>query len=133
MVAYSFQKRFAEPIQLGTKCQTIRAPRKRHARPGEELQLYVGMRTKHCRLLGRRVCKSVVPVRLVFSRHGPAELFQVDGQYLSPKAMEIFARQDGFQSLEDMAQFWFASHGEPDRVTIPFRGVLIQWEGGHEP
>lgn len=45
MVAYSFQKRFVEPIRSGRKRQTIRADRKRHARPGEVLQLYSGMRT----------------------------------------------------------------------------------------
>lgn len=39
MVAYSFRKRFGPPILAGTKAQTIRADRKRHARPGEEVQL----------------------------------------------------------------------------------------------
>jgi len=35
MVAYSFRARFREPILVGAKRQTIRADRKRHARPGE--------------------------------------------------------------------------------------------------
>ena len=48
MVAYSFKRRFREPILAGSKQQTIRADRKRHARRGEALQLYTGMRTTQC-------------------------------------------------------------------------------------
>ncbi len=55
MVAYSFRSQFAEPILAGTKGGTIRAERRGrnlghrvvnggHAYPGEELQLYTGMR-----------------------------------------------------------------------------------------
>lgn len=79
MVAYSFRQRFVAPIQVGLgtiehipgteyapKRQTIRANRKRHARPGEELQLYCGMRTKGCFLIGRARCTSVSGVRLQF-------------------------------------------------------------------
>ena len=49
MVAYSFNSRFEVAIREGWKTQTIRAGRKRHARPGEMLQLFCGMRTAHCR------------------------------------------------------------------------------------
>lgn len=66
MVAYSFKRRFAEPILAGAKRQTIRADRRRHARPGEELQLYTGMRTKSCRLIARRTCVDIQRVILVF-------------------------------------------------------------------
>lgn len=51
MVAYSFHPRFVDAILGGTKRQTIRMHRRRHARPGEEMQLYAGMRTRHCRLV----------------------------------------------------------------------------------
>lgn len=123
MVAYSFKARFAEPILLGAKAQTIRAPRKRHARPGEQIQLYTGMRTKHCRLLARVTCAAVEPVRLCFSARGAAELFEVNGSLLAPSGMEAFARADGFQSVEDMARFWRAEHPDLDE----FEGVLIRW------
>ena len=53
MVAYSLKPRFIPPILSGAKRQTIRAiSRRRHAIPGETLQLYTGMRTKQCRLIG---------------------------------------------------------------------------------
>lgn len=68
-VAYSFQQQFAEPILAGTKGGTIRAQRsgRGHARPGEELQLYTGMRTKHCRLICRKPCIAVTRILLGFA------------------------------------------------------------------
>lgn len=70
MVAYSFRARFVVPIEAGTKRQTIRAPRKRHAKPGEEMQLYTGMRTRACRLIRLATCLSVWPVSLSMPRAG---------------------------------------------------------------
>jgi len=64
MVAYSFRARFREPILVGAKRQTIRADRKRHARPGEQLQLYTGMRTRECAIIARALCSQVMPVRI---------------------------------------------------------------------
>lgn len=55
MVAYSFKRQFGPPILAGTKGGTIRNDRKRHARPGEELQLYHGMRTKSCTLIANHI------------------------------------------------------------------------------
>jgi hypothetical protein len=128
MVAYSFKKRFGPLILAGTKAQTIRADRKRHARQGEQLQLYTGMRTRHCTLLGRPTCLSVMPVRLCFSERGATELFEVGGELLSPARMEAFAREDGFESVEDMARFWWAEHPPEEGDRIAFEGVLIRWQ-----
>jgi hypothetical protein len=135
MVAYSFKRRFAPPILMGAKAQTIRAPRtgrSRHARAGEQLQLYIGMRTRHCRRLGAPACTAVVPVRLVFGPTGPAELFQVNGVPLPPARMDAFAREDGFLSVEEMTAFWWAEHpGEGALLT--FEGVLIRWQAFSDP
>lgn len=51
MVAYSFHRMFAPDVEAMIKRQTVRAHRKRHARIGEPVQLYTGMRTKQCRKL----------------------------------------------------------------------------------
>ncbi len=61
MVAYSFDRRFVPAIVSGAKRQTIRAHRARHARPGETLQLYTGMRTRQCRKIVERdpVCTRI--------------------------------------------------------------------------
>jgi hypothetical protein len=129
LVAYSFKYRFAEPIIAGTKRQTIRADRKRHARPGERLQLFTGMRTRQCRKIldVDPVCIEVVPVRLIFAQDWRSCIFKIDTILLLPASMQIFARDDGFEDVEDMQKFWVAEHGIGPRPAIDFCGVLIRW------
>jgi hypothetical protein len=122
MVAYSFKARFAGPIVAGAKRQTIRAERKRHARPGEELQLYVGMRTRHCRLLGRAICYAAVNIRLDLDC-GRIESLDTGKAWTTPEEIDAFAQLDGFESWRDMHRFWAAEH--PD-VKL-FSGVMIRW------
>ncbi len=119
MVAYSFKARFAGPIEDGSKGQTIRNDRKRHARPGEELQLYTGMRTKSCRLVGRKTCVTVEPVEIDVQPEGIVSIV-VAGREIGD--MEAFARRDGFVDLRDMSAFWLAEHG-----VKRFSGVVISW------
>lgn len=122
MVAYSFKQQFIAPILAGTKRQTIRAPRKgrsRHARPGDELQLYTAMRTKYCTLIGRAVCAEVVPVQLDFEHAVLTIGGERDGR------RDFFARSDGFQDWSEMRDFWAKEH----RGVTVFDGVLIRWGG----
>lgn len=57
MVAYNFQARFAPDVAAGRKLQTIRAEgRRAHAKAGDRVQLYTGMRTKACRKLAEGTC-----------------------------------------------------------------------------
>lgn len=121
MVAYSFKGRFAEPILSGSKRQTIRADRKRHARPGEELQLYTGMRTRSCRLIGRATCLTVSPIEIGFGYPPFVEVHHREA--VRDDELDHFARADGFADWADLAAFWAAEH--PD--TPVFSGVLIQW------
>jgi len=119
MVAYSFKSRFAGPILNGHKGGTIRADRRRHARPGEELQLYVGMRTKHCRLIARKTCVAIEPIRLDFI----AERFAIGHRRsLCESELDVFAKFDGFADFVDMAEFWKQTHGDPW-----FCGWHIRW------
>ncbi|HYH17596.1 MAG TPA: hypothetical protein VD995_03160 [Azospirillum sp.] len=145
MVAYSFQKRFIDPVVAGLepgplvpgmKRQTIRAPRKRHARPGEVIQLYAAMRTKHCRRIGSPTCTAVQRVRLLlpspsqaarlilYSATAPTWIEMADATEL-----DIFARWDGFHDFDDMAAFWRDNH---PGVT-EFAGVLVRWQPAQEP
>lgn len=129
MVAYSFKARFAAPILAGTKTQTIRADRRRHARPGEELQLYTGMRTKQCKLIRVARCVSVSDVRLRFGDDAmvaeKAGSSWGDAHYVarSPKHLDAFAMDDGFTNWADMRAFWAKEHPG----TEEFEGVLIRW------
>lgn len=121
MVAYSFQPRFVAPVLSGRKPQTIRAiGKRRHARPGDELQLYTGMRTRACKLILKSRCLSVRPITIVTS-HG-WKVWVDDEAFL--KDLDAFAQRDGFVDLADMQAFWAKHH--PD--VVRFDGVLIEWK-----
>lgn len=130
MVAYSFKPSFVAPILAETKMQTIRNMRKRHARQGEELQLYLGMRTRNCRLIARTICTETHDIRLDFE-HGEVTLD--DAICISDlAALDAFALADGFggslaeraslSAWDHMSRWWALTHGQD-----VFRGVLIQW------
>ena len=91
MVAYNFQARFAPDVAAGRKLQTIRAQgRRTHAKAGDRVQLYTGMRTKACRKLAEGTCE--VSTYCQISEQGVT-----NGNY-PPTALEEFARADGFDS-----------------------------------
>lgn len=122
MVAYSFKSRFEVAIREGWKTQTIRSSRKRHARPGEMLQLFCGMRTAQCRRICDDVrCTDVMQIVLTFDQANLIDAVYTDG--IRVRDLDAFAAQDGFLSIDDMSQFWVQSHG-PIRI---FQGVMIEW------
>lgn len=129
MVAYSFKRRFVDPILSGTKIGTIRADRKRHARPGEELQLYVGMRTKSCQLIARGRCVAVNRITLAFRdlREAGIEGAPViieEGAH-NHNGLDEFARSDGFKDWAELVVFWNKQHGSDVRI---FTGIRILWD-----
>lgn len=134
MVAYSFQKQFAPKIIDRSKTHTIRGPRKRHAKPGENLQLYTGMRTKHCRkIIDDPVCTFVSPIRITFASSriidiwfGPAGGDQHD---ILLDHYDEFAKMDGFNCAASMAAFWDIENLVPVQGTVAFEfyGFMIGW------
>ncbi|WP_306131094.1 hypothetical protein [Roseovarius sp. MMSF_3350] len=124
MVAYNFQPIFAKPVEIGRKRQTIRAHRKdgRHAKRGDALQLYTGMRTKACRKLRDATCTATIPVRIEAQRLtvGNTDLRAI-GIAGDEMLMDIFAQADGFIDWQDMRDWFQKTHG------LPFSGVLIKW------
>jgi hypothetical protein len=119
MVAYSFQKRFAPKILGGTKQQTIRlVGRRRHARPGEEIQCYTGLRTKHARLIRRVTCTDVLPIHIWFV--GRSRIKVGDDLVYD---LDSFAIGDGFDHWDDMWEFWREHHDKPSE----FSGLIIKW------
>lgn len=116
MVAYNFKLQFADDVESGVKRQTIRANgKRRHARQGEALQLYTGMRTTSCRKLRDAVCVDACPIRIeenaVWTIH--RSLPQAD--------LDAFAKRDGFPDWPAMRDFFAKAHG------LPFSGTLIRW------
>lgn len=122
MVAYSFKPQFEAPILTGEKRQTIRAHRKRHAREGEELQLYVGMRTRQCRLLGIALCRSVEPV-VIDVGDGIIHFWRTTESLTTKRDLNAFANRDGFEDWRAMQAFWRNEHPS---IAV-FDGVLIRW------
>lgn len=124
MVAYSFKQRFAVAIREGWKTQTIRAGRARHARPGEMLQLFTGMRTAHCQKICEDVrCTEVMAIVISFDDEAEIDRITTDG--VSVRDVDAFAVADGFTDASDMALFWRKEHGGLDGME--FHGVLIEW------
>jgi hypothetical protein len=130
MVALNFKAQFADDVEDGRKLRTIRADRKdgRDPRRGDALQLYTGMRQKEFRKLRDAECTSV---RLVEISHigvklegkslyaGDAPSYAAD--FAQDRYDGDFARADGFDSFQQMAEFFEREHG------LPFYGRLIEW------
>lgn len=114
MVAYNFQARFADAVERGEKRQTIRRKRANgHAKPGDIVQLYTGMRTSACRKLADAVCEvsTYCAIRedgITLGNHPRVDL-------------DDFACADGFEGFEDMKN-WFR-----DMYGLPFIGHLVRW------
>lgn len=124
MVAYNFKSQFASLVESGAKRQTIRAlGKRRHAKPGELLQLYTGQRTRYCRKLLDATCGDVTPILMNITPENGLTVF------LGGIDCEIFdlialAKADGFgqgeaDPLDEFIRFF------EDRM--PFEGVLIEW------
>lgn len=122
MVAYSFQRQFEAPMIARTKIQTLRNDRKRHARVGETLQLYTGMRTRACRLIGLATCERVDAITIDF-RSPRIEIGEARRIY-TPAGFNAFATADGFPSWDLLETFWRKHH---PAITDSWTGVRIQW------
>lgn len=124
MAAYNFQKQFVPAIEAGLKTNTIRKiGKRRHAQSGEAIQLYTGMRTKFCRKIVAPdpVCLSVKPIQINVG-YDAIESVIVDCKPLQQSRIERFAIGDGFDSFEQMHQFWIEFHG-----VGKFSGLFISW------
>lgn len=127
MVAYNFKSGFVPAIQLGRKCQTVRRHRKRHARPGEPVQLYTGMRTRSCRKLidPDPICTRLDAITIDVGRQHPDCIgdIVVNGIPLDREQMAAFAFADGLRTVALFGRFWLATHG-----AGLFEGVVVHWE-----
>lgn len=142
MVGYNFQVMFEQQIRALAKRQTVRADRKRHARPGEPIQLFCDQRSRRCRklLTPDPICTAVRRVEIAI--HDLVDelvaSILIDGIPLGRDEIEAFARADGFgpeqiaqysrfpvaaTARANMGAFWKTRHG-----LGRFEGVLITWE-----
>lgn len=129
MVAYNFKPQFAPLVEAGEKRQTIRAMgKRRHANPGEALQLYTGQRTRQCRKLLDATCAEATPIIIRMDPDKGLDI-KLYGQWLPTFAeLEAFAFADGFgrntgEAIDEFIRF-FEGRLEADNC---FHGVLIKW------
>ena len=116
-----FSERFADAVESGRKCQTIRALRKdgRVPKVGERVYLYTGLRKKGARKLGEGVVDGVQSLT-IRSTAGWFHLY-LDGIRQSAWDYGDFARADGFGDWPALVAWFEGTHG------LPFTGHLIRW------
>jgi hypothetical protein len=120
MPTLNFQSRFAADVEVGKKCQTIRAPRKRPIRLGDTLFLYTGLRRPGARLLRRAICTEVYEITI--EACWIETWICVDGVVLDSITTRLLAERDGFLSIAELVA-WFAEHH-----GLPFYGQVIRWK-----
>lgn len=125
MGAYNFKPQFESDIMSDLKRHTIRAKRKNPDKPGNLLSLFVGMRTKKCRLLKRRRCVRVRDI-LIYERGDGSLGVVVDQMELGCYEKELLAMSDGFPHFGAMSAFW--KHEHRREGPLDFAGDLIHWE-----
>lgn len=117
MVAFNFQKQFADLVESGKKRQTIRE-NPRGAATGKKLQLYYGQRTKQRRKLMDAVCSRT---RQIVLRSSQVVIGLVDLR--DDHDLDNFAKADGFK---DYAEMWKFFEPRADQLG-EFHGWLIEW------
>lgn len=114
MGLYNFKVRFEQFIRDGRKRHTIRETRKHPDESGNTLHLYIGLRTRNCRLIFRAPCTAVQEIEI------RGDGISIDGNELSRDEQETLARRDGFRDLAEFYRFWPAD-------KLPFAGQIIHW------
>lgn len=105
-----FKPQFKEPILKGTKLHSIRPDKSKRWKPGNTIHFATGVRTKNYNCFKIGECKSVQDIELKLYRSG-LFLISIDGKlplHFEP-ALQL-AKNDGFESLEDMYDLLFGMY-----------------------
>lgn len=119
MKVLMFQPRFAALVRSGAKRTTIRPFRKIPIKVGDDLSLREWTdkpyRSKQI-TIRTAICRDI-PIILIF-RSG---MVAIDGWAMTTSQSRHIARRDGFDSTQQMVNWFQETHG------LPFSGVLIKW------
>jgi hypothetical protein len=111
-----FSAEFADLVERGEKCQTIRPTPKRVPQPGDiiSLRCWTGKpyRSKQ-RVLKEGVVTKTIPVQV-----NESGVLMCGLELHYPDA---FARADGFEDMPALVEWFRATYG------LPFSGVMISW------
>ena len=116
-----FKPQFADLVATGKKCQTVRPYPKRMPQPGDAISLRAWT-DKPYRSKQRILCESTIT---------EVGIVTIDDYSITVKGfaepVEDFAKDDGFESFEEMVKWFSETHG------LPFEGIVIKWKGGSKP
>lgn len=119
-----FKRRFQKPIKTGEKTHTIRAESPRQWKPGVRCDCYIDPRQKTMQLIGRWPCTHVEQVHIEGGWEALSGDFfgdiKINGSSLHEDERQQLAKRDGFESFEEMMEFW--------RGRLPFEGIIIHWD-----
>ena len=104
---------FEQKIKDGRKIHTVRSDKKSRWSIGKKIHFATGVRSGNYNCFMEGICKGVQSIRIV------GRQVLVDGIRLPWEELEEFAKNDGFDNLEDF-WLWF-DHYEP------FDGKIIHW------
>lgn len=118
MVAFNFRKEFVDKIINEEKYSTIRKTKRCNV--GDRMQLYTGQRTKHCQKIADAVC--IATAKVSIDEYGKVNLTEIDGDRRAiPLNKTDFIYMEGFNTLDDMIDFFQEWHG------LPFEGYMHVW------
>lgn len=121
-----FKKRFRAPIESGAKIHTMRDRRMKPPKTGERLFMYTGLRTKYCELItNRETLRSTQDITVMVHILPKIVYVWIDGRGLDIFEVAEFVYNDGFEDVEDFADWWIAKI--PKRSRKP--RTIIEWEG----
>lgn len=116
----TFMPKFWEAVRTGTKTQTVRPTPKRQVHAGDTISLRYWTekpyRSKQG-ILAEAVVTAAVPIFI-----SSTDIHLGVGKFWKFPDVQDFAKADGFQSWEEMRDWFQSTH------SLPFDGVLIQWE-----
>lgn len=120
-----FKKQFAPKILDGSKKFTIRNPRKREPKIGEQLHMYTGLRTKFTeKITSEHTLKGIQLVEILVIRTVKRDdikrdysielktLIVVDGHPLKKEEYLPFVNADGFYSIAEFTDYWLGDKPE---------------------
>lgn len=114
-----FKPQFAGAVLSGEKCQTVRPVPKRMPKPGDRISLrcWTGKpyRSK------QRILRDAEISRIEFVEIAHDRIV-IAGRKLTSAGEWAFARADGFNTPQDMLEWFNVTHG------LPFIGVVIYWQ-----
>ena len=109
-----FKKQFVDPIKNGTKIHSIREDEHDRWKAGNIIHFATGVRTKYYNCFFEDVCKSTQDFEIVYDDE---PFVYIDGKILWVEEIELLAKHDGFNSMEDFFK-WFDKD---------FKGKIIHW------